>query len=256
MKEDPDIESVSLEDAEPQDDTAVAAGLAPKPEDEEPEWDSPGWNDFAMKHFENNEVDPNGRPFVAGLRRVTELLLGPVLESTPRVVQSPAYEGEAIIRPAVVEYTIRVYVNKRPGLDPHERVVGDAADVSAINCDPFFARFPTAVATTRAEARCFRKLLKLRTISAEEGTDVPLPDSNPDGKVTRTQVTFMNVLCRRANVNGLKFINAGKSGTKYKSVWDVMHPAAEKMMKVLSGFTTDLTTVPEKLKGYDENWLN
>ena len=52
---------------------------------EAPDYLSPEWDAYVMSQFEPNELI-DGYPNVAGLRRVAELLLGPILESGPSQV--------------------------------------------------------------------------------------------------------------------------------------------------------------------------
>ena len=61
---------------------------------------SPGWNDYVLSLFENNELF-DGRPLCAGLRRVAELVLGPVASSRPTQV-FPPLSGNEIGRSTVV----------------------------------------------------------------------------------------------------------------------------------------------------------
>lgn len=225
----------------------------------EPDMTDPAWSEFVLKHFEENELDPTGKPLVHGLRRVTHLLLGPILKSFAHTVQAPAFipgnERLTMLQPAVVEYHIEV-LNGRvgPGEEAYLVQVSDVADVYYGNTDAMFARFPTATAATRAEARCLRKLLRLKTPAAEEMTTVPVEEASVDGFITPTQLSFLNNLCRRCNINGAKYINLGKK--KYERAHDISFNAAIKMAEHLSGLQNEPGNIDEKLKGYDHTWLS
>jgi hypothetical protein len=200
---------------------------------------------------------PDGNPMVHGLRRVARLLLGPVLYSGAHVCQAPSYapgfEKLGILQPAVVSYTVKILMC-RPD-DPwsrYEVTFKDAADVYFGNTDPDYARHATATAATRAEARCLRKALQLKSVAAEEKTLVPTFEAAQDGMIIPTQVNFLNVLCHRNNINVMKFVNMGK--TKYDRVEDIPYGTAALMVEHLSGFQNDPTKVPDAIRGYDKNW--
>lgn len=224
----------------------------------EPKMTDPGWHDFVIRHFSDDELDPDGRPLVHGLRRVAHLLLGPILESEPEVVQSPAFvptaERLTLLQPAVVKYRIKLLMCRlEQGMQAAYPVTfGEVADVYYGNCDPEFARFATATAATRAEARCLRKMLRLRTIAAEESTAVPLQEAAIDGFISPTQLSFINVLCRRCDIDVMKYVNSGKK--QYERIQDVPFGTAVKMVEHLSGIQTSGKT-PADLKCYNPNWL-
>jgi hypothetical protein len=211
----------------------------------EPRMDSPDWSPWVMRHFAEDEVDRDGNPMVHGLRRVTRLLLGPILYSGADPVQAPSFapgfEKLGILQPAVVAYTVKVLMCRPdvPQMPAYEVTFKDVADVYHGNTDPDFARHATATAATRAEARCLRKLLQLKSVASEEKTLVPTFEAAQDGMITPTQVNFLNILCHRNDINVMKFVNMGK--TKYDRVEDVPYGTAALMVEHLSGFQNDPT---------------
>lgn len=217
----------------------------------------PKWSEYVMREFEEDELDPNGRPFVRGLRRVARKVLGPILESRAKVIQPPQLstgEKTALMHPATVEYTVKfLWCRLEPGMDSAYQVYfTDCADVYFGNTDPDFARHASATAATRAEARCLRKALQLKGIAAEESTLVPLEESSPTGGITPTQVTFVDILCQRNDINVLKYIGSGKH--KFEKITDVKFSVAQQMMEHLSGLQNDRTKIKPEWKGYDPNW--
>jgi hypothetical protein len=249
------LASVDLAEVESQ------ADFAAIPESEcqaEPGMEDSAWNDFALSHFLPQELDPEGRPRVSGLRRVVRLLLGPILDSEAFVEQAPSFHSgaEPGLQPAVVRYRVRL-LNTRvlDGMGAaYEMVYSDVADVFAGNCEPEFARFPTAMAATRAEARVLRKALGLQGPAAEEMTRVPLPvaESSSDALITDTQVHFINLLCKRCDINAIGYINSGKN--KFSSYSEVPFATAGKMIEHLSGYQTDMSKIPDAIRGYQDNW--
>lgn len=224
----------------------------------EPEMGSPEWQDFVMRQFKEDELDPNGNPLVHGLRRVSRKLLGPAVYSGPAPglpFQGPQFvpglENVGKLAPTTVSYLLRIRV-ERDG-EPYEATYADVADVYFGNTDPDFLRWPSSFACTRAEARCYRKALQIKGVAGDELTYVAPADSAVDGKATPSQLNMMNFMCKRNNINLMNFINSGDSGAKYESPYDIPYAKAEKMNEILSGFQNK-GKVPEKLVGYDKNW--
>jgi hypothetical protein len=109
------------------------------------------------------------------------------------------------------------------------------------------------MASTRAEARCLRKALQIRGVASEEKSEVPTFNSGIDGKITRDQINFINILSKRNNVNAWAFMNAGKK--KYESLADIPFGIAAMMVEHLSGFQNK-GIVPPDLIGFKEGWEN
>lgn len=215
--------------------------------------EDPRWNAYVMQQFTNDELDQQGNPKVAGLRRVARKLLGPILESCSEVVQAPNFvnaEGTRL-RPTVVQHTIKILWQKDYE-KAFEATFTEAADVQLGNCEEEYLRFPVATCSTRAEARALRKALQLAKVSAEETTLVPVEEAAVNGMATPTQITFLDVLCKRNDINVMKYVNMGK--TQYKKIANVPFEVAEKMAKHLSTLQNDPGKVTEEIKGYNQDW--
>lgn len=215
----------------------------------------PEWSDFVLSQFTDSETDDDGNPFVHGLRRVGRKLLGILIESSSKVVQAPLYqartEGSGLagaVQPAVVEHTL-VFVDDDGVKVAHT----DVADAYFGNTDPEFARYASATAATRAEARAYRKALMLsRVVAAEEKTIVPIEESSCDGRINATQISFINILCQRNGINAMKFVNSGSK--QYERVEDIPWEVAEKMAEHLSNLAKDKSKIPAEIKGYNPDW--
>jgi hypothetical protein len=223
-----------------------------------PQMGDPDWSEYVFQHFTENELDSSGHPFVTGLRRVARLLLGPILKSKARVVQAPAYvpglERVGILTPVCVQYTLQLLMcNNREDMPAYKATFTDAADVYFGNTDPDFARYSSAMAATRGEARCLRKALMLATVSSEEKTSLPMDMAAADGLIDPVQVNFISVLCARNNISVMKYINSGKK--RYDRIDDVPYGVAAKMVEHLSGIQNKGSVAPE-LQGYEKNWRN
>lgn len=219
-----------------------------KNEDIVPEMHDTAWSDYVLKQFEEDEV-MDGNPTVDGLRRITLKLLGPIIESRCNVVQSPVPANDFS---ATVEHEV-VIEWKRGDSSRGERRFREVADVNIANCDPEFRRFATSTASTRAEARALRKALMLkRVVAAEEVTDVAPETTDNPGKITKNQISFLTLLCKRNNINVMKYINIGKN--KFDKLAEVPYNVAIKMVGALSDFQRHPEKVKEEIKGWDENW--
>ncbi len=224
-----------------------------------PDMSSAGWQDFVMGQFARDEMDDKGNPFVAGLRRVARKLLGPILDSSAHVVQAPTvltgFESTNLLQPATVEYSITFLWCK---FDHDEQVpynvrFTDVADAYYGNTAPEYARYPSSMAATRAEARCLRKALQLKkVVGAEETTTVDVEDSGVSGLIGMSQINFINVLCQRIDVDVVKYINSGT--TKYSSIEEVPYLVAQKMVEHLSSLQNNLNKIKPEIKGYSKDW--
>lgn len=198
----------------------------------------PEWTAYVMSHFQDNEKNKDGHPYVSGLRRVARLLIGPILSSKAKVIQPAVYVGESKSRldVATVEYEIAFACSqdtRHTSGSAYTVIYSDCAECSIYNTDPQFARFPVAMASTRAEGRCLRKALQLQgVVCAEEVTVVPVEESGVDGGIVPTQITFINSLCNRLKIDVMKYINSGKK--KYKSIEFIDYGTADKMCEHLS----------------------
>ena len=210
-----------------------------------PDYLSPEWDTYAMSQFAPNELQ-DGHPNAAGLRRVAELLLGPILKSGPTQV-FPS-EGNGPSRATVV-YTV-VFDWNSGGTT---REYSEVADVWHGNTDALFCGYAVATASTRAEGRALRKALKLKKCSAEElsKNDVAkIVAEETVEKVSNEQISFIDSKCKKLDINVVAFINSGEK--QYRSIYDVTRDTAAKMIKKLTELTNDKTKIDESIKVYTE----
>ena len=216
----------------------------------------PEWHEYIMKQFTDDELF-KGNPTVDGLRRLTELNIGEIVESYPQVVAPThfvEFGGRVRLSPVTVQYHIRV----RRRSDDVTLYSSEVADTSDFNTDWDYAKHGTSVAATKAEGRALRKLLKLRKIvCAEEIANSPNKEEvSMYDKINDTQVNFIDVLCRNNGLNVMKFVNMGSK--VYTSIKDVPFDTAAKMVEHLSKLNTKAgaegENLPENIKGYDTEW--
>lgn len=207
-----------------------------------PEYGSDEWSDYVMSEFTDDELI-EGSPTVDGLRRVTNKVLGDIVCSIAKVIQSPSPANDYS---ATCEHYIEIYTH-----DGYTKKYTEVADVSSKNTDPEYARYPTAMASTRAEGRALRKALMIkRVVAAEELTEVEVEEDCV--LINKSQITFLDSLCKRNDINVLKFINMGVS--KYQKIQDIPHSTAAKMVSVLSEYQRNHSKIPDAIKTYDANW--
>ena len=223
-----------------------------KIEDNTPSVGSAEWDSYVMSQFQNNELI-DGNPICAGLRRVTELVLGDIVSSGP-VQVFPANDENGPGRATVV---FKVVIEC---FDGKMREYSEVADVWHGNTDDLFCAHPVATASTRAEGRALRKALKLRVLAAEElaRKDIveivkqSVKSANRIDGITNQQIQFMDNFCSRFDINVLNFINMGKE--TYPSIYEINKDKAAQMIKHLNQYQKPDNEVPDSIKGYDANW--
>lgn len=124
---------------------------------------APEWQDYVLSQFVSSELEDGKYPNLVGLRRVSQILLGEIVDSLPTQLNTIVDERNK------TGYSVCVY-----------KVVFDngfgiksfsaAASASANNTDDEYSVFPEAIAESRAEARAIRKALNLKIVSKDELT--------------------------------------------------------------------------------------
>ena len=214
------------------------------------------WSDYVLSQFDKDEEMIKKSPTIDGLRRVAELLIGDIVESTSDIMQCPNEENGSR---ATVRHRLRVLTSS------HELTYDGCADVYWGNCDKGFRNHPVAVAETRAEARALRKLLKLRKVIAAEERATDLPDIGKGGeiltpdKATTTQKKFIDIMCGadKLDLNLKKFVN--KYHSDVYNLDELGYSEALALNEMLSSYQSDAKKsedIPEDIKGYDSNWKN
>jgi len=212
---------------------------------------SSDWHDYAMTLFHDSEI-VDGHPLVAGLRRVSELVLGTIVFSGPTQVfpvQRDDHHGRA-----TVVFTVEFANGMR---------YSEVADSWEGNTDDMFCAFAVAIASTRAEARALRKALKIKGVAAEELTkkdtakivrDISNTKASSEGeyneqsRMSDAQYNFIDIKCKQLNVNGQKLfkefnVDSGKKVSK---------KVASDLIDRLNDYQRDKNSIPQELTGYQE----
>ena len=211
-----------------------------------------GWTDYVLELLSDDEKI-KGNPTTDGLRRIFEIALDcTVINSTSEVTQSPDPENGN--RATVVHSLTYVLNDSKTPVEIKTRIVNGAADVFWGNCDKIFRNHPVAVAETRAEGRALRRGLRLRKVVAAEELAEEVADIDGDNvnKISDTQINFMDVLCKRLDINALTL--AEHMELDNNNIRNLTHREGVSIIRQLSGYQQDTDSVPELIKGYTEEW--
>lgn len=214
------------------------------------------WHDYAMGLFDSSEM-VDGHPLVSGLRRVAELVLGPIVFSGPTQVfpvQRDDHHGRA-----TVVFSVEFANGMR---------YAEVADSWEGNTDDMFCAYAVAIASTRAEARALRKALKIKGVAAEELTkkdtakivrEISTQKTSSSGdyddqtRMSDAQGNFIDIKCKQLNINGQKMFKdlfSTDSGKK------VSKKVASEIIDKLNDFQRDKSLIPSDIIGYQEEWRN
>jgi hypothetical protein len=206
----------------------------------------PQWTPYILSLLTPEEM-VNGKPKVGGLERLSLQIIGPILVDEGKVIHSHYQKGWSF---AVCEHTVIFQT-----ADGEQRRYTGVGDCSPDNLtDVRFNVYPAATADTRARGRAFRAALNLRgVVTAEECGAIELPEQPADGRITETQVFFLNSLCQRNNINVRKYLATWEE-IKGKALKEIPFKVAEAITMELTDLQNDQTRIEASLKGYDANW--
>ena len=217
----------------------------------------PEWNEYVMSMFTPKELY-DGNPLVNGLRRVAELVIGPIVYSGPTQVFPPQRDDHH--GRATVVFTVEFENGMR---------YSEVADCWEGNTDDTFCVFNTATAATRAEGRALRKALRLKTVAAEEMTSkntasivksisqtkrVETEGEYDDSyRMSDAQANFIDSKCKQLNLDVGQFFNEVFSiNVKRK----VDKRQASDAIKKLNDFQQDKSLIPDTISAYVADWRN
>lgn len=223
-------------------------------DDSKPSISSIEWTDYVLSLLSEDEKI-SGNPTTDGLRRIFEIALNcRVVASTSQVVQTPDPNNE---KRATVVHSITFILKDNDSSDVTLNTIttDGAADVYWGNCDKVYRNHPVAVAETRAEGRALRRALRLRKVVAAEEIAKDIednPDSHNINKISNNQLNFIDVICKRLDINAIKMIE--KFGHEAKNVYNIEHSDAVNIIKTLSSYQQDTSSISDEILGYDPNW--
>jgi hypothetical protein len=220
-----------------------------------PKYGSKEWHEYIMARFEPEELF-DGNPTCAGLRRLAEEELGPIVYSGPcEVFPSMSENGPGR---ATVVYEIQINWRGTGEIRTYKEV----SDVWHGNTDDLFCAHPVATASTRAEGRALRKALKVRCLAAEElakkdivaivrqttkiegVTNGAIGDKD---KISSAQINFIENKCRQLDIDVCKLIGDVNINTLTKKT-------GSDLLAKLAAHQTGETLLPESFSGFKKNW--
>lgn len=216
-----------------------------------PAYGSEQWSHYVLSQLFPDEQE-GGHPTCDGLRRLTEKLVGPITSRTITHLEPPKSPTGI----ATVGVCVTVLSNKLRSHIYEESV----ADVGPHNTEMPYAAHQSATAETRAEARALRKLLRLRkVISAEEVANInaekiELSAWKAEDLITEEQLTLLDILCQKNNMDVLEFVNCGKN--KYSHIKLIPQSVAGEMMQFLNGIQQQKIARPLNVTNYKTDWQN
>ena len=218
-----------------------------------PSLSSPEWSDYVLSKFEHDEM-VDGNPTVDGLRRITELVLGPIVNTETEIVQVPTKENEGR---ATAVCTVAVLV----GDTGYSRKASGSGDAWHKNTDMPYSKFPVAMAETRAEGRALRRVLQLRKVVAAEELSARATDSQDEDyseSVNENQSNFIDVMCksdgRGMDIDVEKFVTS--QYPHIKNMDQLTHFEASSLIQMLSRYQQNMEDVPASIKQYKASWRN
>jgi hypothetical protein len=210
------------------------------------------WTDYVLSFLTDDEKIM-GNPTTDGLRRIFEKVMDcQIVESESKVVQCPSRENEMR---ATVQFVLTFKPNVSNTAFIDSRSVSGCADVYWGNCDKVFRNHPVAVAETRAEGRALRRALRLRKVVAAEEIATEIEDDitgDSVGKITSTQVNFIDVMARRIDINMKKMLES--ININLENIYELTHDQAIDIIRKLSTYQQSVASIPDSIKIYEENW--
>lgn len=172
---------------------------------------------------------------LAGLQRLAR---GANMISQKCVIQTPS--------PSMVQaiFTCTFMTVTQDLMKPREVSFVGTADCNTKNTTGAFAHYPTAVAESRAEARCLRKALGIRMLSSEEigfREGAGSLESDPGGKVGQQQVAAIETLCTTRGIDVVVALTETLSEERASNIFELSEitvKEAQSMMKWLNGKPT------------------
>jgi hypothetical protein len=112
-----------------------------------------------------------------------------------------------------------------------------AADCNINNTDAKFRNYPTAVAESRAEARCLRKALSIRILSSEEvGMSEPFSElqASPTGGIDDAVIEAITSLCDSRNVDQATAIEAVVKPNRAAQIFELKHLTSAEGQRIMA----------------------
>lgn len=123
------------------------------------------------------------------------------------------------------------------------------ADCNASNTSGKFLYYPTAVAESRAEARCLRKALGIRMLSSEEigfQEGVASIEAAPTGKADSAVIVAIEKLCETRNIDPVRVLEEViEDAARSSSIFQLSELTVIEAQRALAWLNEQKTTAPK-----------
>jgi hypothetical protein len=218
--------------------------LAPQPTDS-------GWTQYVLNQLEPDEIF-DGNPKSDGLRRLVEKLRGPIIDQISEMKHWPTHGENQHDQNSATVVSIVTILDMRTGKPMR---TSGTADASGISCPPPYDKYLSSIAETRAEARAYRKILRLKNVvSADEmgrGDKVPSVDL-----VNSAQIDMIDKFCKDLNLD-VKKVCIKVSEQDKPNIKQITLEGGSKIMEKLNECRKSVSAgkkLPPELSGYDGDW--
>ncbi len=246
-----------LDSTEEEEDAVMQPYNKEDAEKNEPVYGSELWHEYVMRQFRDDEL-MDGAPTCDGCRRVIENLIGPIIHSDVTHVTPPSVQNNGT---ATVGIRICIHVtNESHPSYGNQIFCEDIADVNRDNCDAPYHKYATATASSRAEGRVLRKLLRLRNITTAEEISEKAELSEGecewsiDEPISDSQINVIDMICKRVDMNVMDFVNSGKK--TYDNIEIITKSVAQRMIQELNKIQRKAKPKPDSAGKYVSNWRN
>jgi len=173
-------------------------------------------SDLILSLLDDSEKDDKGHPYAHGLRRIAAFIIGPVHSQDIKVIPIHINGRDGIAAIFSISFLCR---NENFGVIDSIIEYSDAADaIQGFNLQGIYNNYPTAISTTRAEGRVYRKALRLRNIitadEIEGQGETPLmkDKENGDLQISDSQSIVIDKLSKRKNIDIVKYMKENFGG--------------------------------------------
>jgi hypothetical protein len=196
----------------------------------------PDWTEYVMSLLRPNELS-DGAPKVDGLRRLVELLIGTIECLQTTVLQCPTPENQN-------HCTVKVRVVAG------NQITDGTADAYPGNTPAMFSKHIVATCESRAEARAYRRLLRLSNVIAAEELVKDEEIFDPAEQIQSHQLLFIDNQCKKLNIDVKKWLES--KNIKITSIDKISRSKATELLGDLNAMM--VTGVNDNIKGYVEMW--
>ena len=161
------------------------------------------WTQRVLSYMKDDEK-VNGKPKHHGLRRMVELIRGPIVYSRTVLIETPNKDNGWA---AISEYNCRIKT------EDGEVEYGDIADATFDNVGSSdadkkkFAPFVVAVSSTRSKSRAWRDALSLAIVTYDElPKDVDSVDAADFEPMNDAQIDTCKTICKRLKLKFEDFV--------------------------------------------------